>query len=83
MSELDYVCLLACCLPSGNARLPTGAPSVDVEEMGTTASSMPGAGLYEPHDHMHERGKQVRAGPCLLLAVGQCAIVDVRALGRL
>jgi hypothetical protein len=37
-----------CLLPSGDsmvdARFPTGEPLVDVEEMGTTPSSMPGAG---------------------------------------
>jgi hypothetical protein len=44
--------------------------SVDVQEMGTTASSMPGAGLYEPHDHGW--GQQVRAGLRILLAVGRC-----------
>jgi hypothetical protein len=55
------------CLPSGDASADVGQPSVDFEEIGTTASSMR---LCEPHDH--GQGQQVRAGPCLLLAVGQC-----------
>jgi hypothetical protein len=65
-SVLDH----AYCLPSGNSIVDVGVPSVDFEEMGTTASSMLGAGLCETQDH--GRRQQIRAGPCLLLAVGQC-----------